>query len=193
MNRKATWMGIAAVLLIALLTTGYALFLRQPSFYGAAFDSPRQAAEIQAVDMHGNAFRLNDSRGKIVLLYFGYVHCPLECPLTMAHLKQALVSLGAEAQSVQVVMISTDPVRDTPESMRAFLAHFDPSFIGISGSPDALVKIYRDYHIVVLEGGETHSSFTYVIDRAGRLRLTFVPDSTAEDIAHDLRILLAEG
>jgi protein SCO1/2 len=138
------------------------LFLRQPSFYAAAFDSPRQAAEIQAVDMHGNAFRLNASPGKIVLLYFGYVHCPLECPLTMAHLKQALASLGAQAQSVQVVMISTDPVRDTPESMRAFLTHFDPSFVGITGDPDALAKIYQDYQIVVLEGGETHSSFTYL-------------------------------
>jgi protein SCO1/2 len=186
-------MGIAAVVLIALLTVGYALFLRTPAFYGAAFDSPTLAAEIHAVDMHGNTFRLDDSRGKIVLLYFGYVNCPLECPLTMAHLKQALGSLGAQAQDVEVVMISTDPVRDTPEAMRAFLAHFDPSFIGISGSPDDLVKIYRDYHIVVLEGGETHSSFTYVIDRAGRLRLTFVPDSTPQDIAHDLKILLAEG
>ena len=193
MDRKTAWIGISAILLITLLTAGYALFLRKPAFYGAAFDSPRQAAEIQAVDMYGNAFRLSDSRGKIVLLYFGYVHCPLECPLTMAHLKQVLGSLGAEAQDVQVVMISTDPQRDTSEAMRGFLAHFDPSFIGISDGPDALAKIYRDYHIVVLEGGETHSSFTYVIDRSGKLRLTFVPDSTPEDIAHDLKIILAEN
>jgi cytochrome oxidase Cu insertion factor (SCO1/SenC/PrrC family) len=73
MDRKVTWMGIAAVLLIALLTATYAFFLRQPSFYGAAFSPPEPAAEIRAVDMHGHAFRLKDSRGKVVLLYFGYV------------------------------------------------------------------------------------------------------------------------
>ena len=90
-------------------------------------------------------------------------------------------------------MISTDPLRDTPQAMRNFLGSFNSSFVGITGTPSVMEKIYQNYNIVVLEGGETHSSFTYVIDRTGTLRLTFVPDLTPEDIAHDLRILLAEN
>ena len=110
----------------------------------------------------------------------------------MAHIKQALGTLGSDAQDVRVVMVSTDPVRDTPQAMSDFLSNFDPSFIGIPGNPDDLAKVYQDYGVVVLDGGETHSSYTYVIDRDGNLRLTFVPDSGPEDIASDLETLLAE-
>jgi protein SCO1 len=193
MSRKTTWIGITSIISITVLAVGYSFLLKKPVLYGASFDPPRQAARINTTDIYGNVFRTDDLHGKVVLLYFGYVNCPLECPLTMAHLKQALGSLGKDAKNVRVVMISTDPVRDTPKAMSEFLGRFDPSFIGISADPDELAKIYRDYSVVVLEGGETHSSFTYVIDRNGQLRLTFVPDSKAEDIAHDLKIILAEN
>jgi protein SCO1/2 len=91
-----------------------------------------------------------------------------------------------------VVLVSTDPARDTPQKLSDYLGAFDPTFIGLAGSVDGLAKIYQDYDIIVLEGGVTHSSFTYVINRSGNLRLTFLPDSAPEDIAHDLKIVLAE-
>jgi len=155
-------------------------------------DPPKPIPEIRATDVRGQEFRLDILRGKVVLVYFGYLNCPLECPLTMAHLKQALDLLGPDARRVQVVMVSTDPVRDTPQAMTAYLAGYNPSFLGITGTPSDLVEIYRNFGVVVLEGGETHSSFTYVIDPQGDLRLTFVPDSSPGDIAHDLRNLLAQ-
>jgi protein SCO1/2 len=109
----------------------------------------------------------------------------------MAHIKLALESLGDNAKNVQVVMVSTDPVRDTPQTLQNFLGKFDSSYLGIPGSVDSLTKVWNDYGVVVLDGGETHSSFTYVIDMRGSLRLTFDPETTPEDMASDLKILLA--
>jgi protein SCO1/2 len=89
-------------------------------------------------------------------------------------------------------MVSTDPVRDTPEALGNFLGAFNPAFIGIPGTPEELAKIYKDYGVVVLEGGETHSSYTYVVDQKGNLRLTFSPDTQPDDISADLKILLTQ-
>jgi protein SCO1 len=192
MSRKYAWFGAISLIVIFLLAAGYFFAARTPVFYGAVIDPPKPIPEIIATDSRGHEFRLGTLRGKVVLLYFGYLNCPLECPLTMAHLKQTLDLLGPAAQDVQVVMVSTDPVRDTPQAMTAYLAGFNPSFLGITGAPSDLAEIYRKFGVVVLEGGETHSSFTYVIDPQGDLRLTFVPDSSPEDIAHDLRNLLTQ-
>jgi protein SCO1/2 len=126
------------------------------------------------------------------LIFFGFTNCVDECPLTMAHLKQALELLGDNSQNVQVVMVSTDPVRDTPEAMKEFLGKFSPAFVGIPGAQAELAKIWSEYGVEVQDGGETHSSFTYVIDKSGRLRLTLDPDTVPEDITTDLQILLAE-
>jgi protein SCO1 len=191
MQRKTLLFSLTALVLLVVVTGGL-FFLRKPAFRNEVIDPPLPATEINMLDDQGNAFRLSDQRGKVVLLYFGFVNCPDECPLTMAHVKQALGSLGNKAQEVQVVMVSTDPVRDTPQAMNDFLGAFNPAFIGIPGKSDDLAKIYQDYGVVVLDGGETHSSYTYVIDRKGNIRLTFVPDSAPEDIAHDLSIVLAE-
>jgi protein SCO1 len=191
MQRKPLLIGISAIVLVAVVTAG-ALLLHKPSFRNEVLSPPLKAAEINMVDDHGQTFRLSDMQGKVVLLYFGFTNCPDECPLTMAHIKQALGTIGKDAQEVRVVMVTTDPVRDTPQALIDFLGNFDASFIGIPGNPDDLAKIYKDYGVTVLDGGETHSSYTYVIDRNGDLRLLFVPDSGPDDIASDLKILLAE-
>ena len=73
-------------------------------------------------------------RGKVVLLFFGFTNCVDECPLTMAHIKLALEMLGDGAQDVQVVLVSTDPVRDTPQVLQDFLGKFNPAFLGITGT-----------------------------------------------------------
>ena len=110
----------------------------------------------------------------------------------MAHLKLALDALGDNAKDVQVVMITTDPVRDTPQALKDFLTHFSPTFLGIPGTQEQLEKVWKDYGVTVLDGGETHSSFTYVVDRHGDIRETFNPDTTSDEMASDLKILLKE-
>lgn len=191
MQRNFQWLGIPVLAALAVLASVW-LVAGEPSFHGTAIKPPTPAAEINLADHNGHAFRMSDMRGKLVLVYFGFVNCPDECPLTMAHLKQALEMLGPRSQDVQVVLVTTDPVRDTPQALRDFLGKFDPTFLGIPGTPDELARVWKDYGVVVLDGGETHSDFTYVVDSSGNLRLTFLPDTSAQDIAADLKILLAE-
>jgi len=133
---------------------------------------------------------MSSQRGKVVLLYFGYVNCPDECPLTMAHQKLALESLGDQARNVQVIMVSTDPARDTALALKQYMEHFDPSFLGLTGTIPELQKAWKDYGVTVEEGGETHSVFLYVIDPAGNVRETFLPDTEPDDIARDVALLL---
>jgi len=189
MNKRLIFLGVGILVLLAAATA--ILYLtRKPSFKGAQITPPWPAPEIQLTDHNGQSFNLSGQRGKVVLLFFGYVNCPDECPLTMAHLKLAKESLGSQARDVQVAMVSTDPVRDTPQALEEFMAHFDPSFLGLTGTPDELQKAWKDYGVTVEEGGETHSVYVYVIDPSGNVRETFLPDSETNDIAADVKLLL---
>lgn len=189
MNRRLLLIGGGTV--IALIIIAAILFLTNaPSLRGAVISPSWHAPEIQLTDHNGQPFTLSSERGKVVLLYFGYVNCPDECPLTMAHIKLALESLGDRASHVQVAMISTDPVQDTPQALKDFMEHFNPAFLGLTGTPGELSKAWRDYGVTVLAGGETHSTFLYVIDPVGDVRETFLPDTEPNDIAADIRLLL---
>jgi len=90
-------------------------------------------------------------------------------------------------------MVSTDPVRDTPEALAEFMGKFDPSFLGLTGTPEALQKVWKDYGVAVEHGGETHSTFLFVIDPRGDIRETLLPDTESADIAADARVLLQGG
>ncbi len=187
MRRNVLWRTITSALLLTLFVAGCA-----PKFNGGVINPPWPAPDIQLTDHNGNQFKLTDFRGKLVLIFFGYTNCPNECPATMAHLKLALEALGDGAKDIQVVMVTTDPVRDTPQALKDFLAHFNPTFLGIPGTQDQLEKVWKAYGVTVLDGGETHSSFTYVVDKQGNIRETFNPDTTSDEMAADLQILLKE-
>jgi protein SCO1/2 len=181
--------GIVAVLLAATL---FFFLTSKPSLRGSVITPPWTAPEISLRDHNGQPFTLSSQKGKVVLLYFGFVNCPDECPLTMAHAKLARESLGDRARDVQVIMVSTDPVRDTPQALKTFMEHFDPSFLGLTGSIPELQKTWQDFGVTVEDGGETHSTFLYVIDPAGDIRETLLPDTEPQDIAADIRLLLNE-
>lgn len=189
MQQKNPWRVMTVVLFLTAILSGCA---SKPSFKNQAIDPPLAAPEISLTDQNGNAFQVSAQRGKVLLLFFGFSHCQNECPTTMANIKAALAIVGDPAKDVTVAMVSTDSANDTAQSMKDFMGEFNPAFLGILGTPDQLAKTWKDYGVTVLDGGETHSSFTYVIDRKGNQRLTFSPDSTPDDIAHDVKILLAE-
>jgi protein SCO1 len=191
MQHKILWWGVGLIGVLAIISGGM-FFSIKPSFHGAVINPPIPAAEINLADSNGAQFTLSSLRGKVVILYFGYTNCPDECPLTMAHLKLAMDMLGDKSKDVQVVMISTDPARDTAQAMKDFLGKFDPSFVGLVGTPDELTKVWKDYGVTVEDGGETHSYFIYMIDQGGNFRETFLPDSLPTDIAADTRLLLGE-
>ncbi len=190
MQKQVLWVGLASIATIAF-AAGAWLFTAKPSLHGAVIDPPMAAADIRLQDYNGQNFSLSSLRGKVVLLYFGYTNCPDECPLTMAHLKLATDQLGASAQDVRVMMVTTDPKRDTPQVLKSWLSKFSPDFVGLDGTPDQLAQVWKDYGVTVEDSGATHSYFVYVIDRAGNWRETFLPDSQPADIASDVRLLLA--
>jgi protein SCO1/2 len=189
MQRKTLLVG-AGIFVGLLVLTAFVYLTSKPTFRGAVITPPWSPPEINLTDHNGKPFKSTDQRGKVILLYFGYVNCPNECPLTMAHLKLALESLGDHAKDVQVIMVSTDPVRDTPQALKDFMEHFNPSFLGLTGTPAELQKVWKDYGVTVEAGGETHSTYLYVVDPAGNVRETFLPDTEPKDIARDLSLLL---
>ena len=146
----------------------------------------------------GKPVRISDFRGKLVALYFGYTYCPDVCPTTLAELAAGMRDLGADAQQVQVIFISVDPARDTPERLADYVANFDPSFIGITGSPEEIAAvatplgIYYQAHEGTAATGYLvdHTATVMVLDRQGRLRLLLPFGTTGAQAASDLRALM---
>ncbi len=192
MERRALMLGGTLTVLV-IIAALIAYFTKSESFRGVVITPPVAAAPIVLTDSNGNPFQLDSQQGKIALVFFGFTNCPDECPLTMAKLKQALQDIGAQAKDVQVLMITTDPARDNADALKKYVTTFNPTFLGLTGTPDQLQTVWNAYGVVVLDGGETHSALVYVIDRQGKLRLTFSSDMEYQDVAHDLRKLLAEN
>lgn len=149
----------------------------------------------------GKAVTGADYRGKVVLLYFGYTHCPDVCPLTMAQLHVVMQRLGPLADNVRILFVSVDPARDTPKVLHAYVKAFDSHAIGLSGTAsatEALSKRYRSAFTrepAAADGNYevSHSSAIYVFDREGKARLLATPSASHDDLVHDLHLLLDNG
>jgi len=176
--------------LVVVLASACSAF--PPRFKSEAVKPLAQAPEIIATDQEGNNFQLSRLQGQVVLVFFGFTNCVDECPATLAHIKLALGQLGTDLNQPQVVLITTDPIRDGQHALHDFLMKFDPAYLGITGQLEDMQMIWQSYDVVVLDGGETHSSYIYVVDQQGDLRLRIPADTTPEDMAADLQILLAE-
>jgi len=194
MEKKFLWVGLAllAVVVLAVAVTAYVV-TTDNHLRGSEINPPAPAADFSLTDQNGRTVRLSDFRGKYVLMFFGYTHCTEECPATMAVLKQVYADLGDQAENVQVLFLSTDPARDTTRAMAAFVDRFNPTFVGLTGPQATLQKVWADYGVTVLDGGETHSTFVYLIDPAGDLRLTYASPTAPDDIVADLRLLFRKG
>lgn len=162
------------------------------------FDPPHPAPTFSLAGSNGAELRLETYRGKVVVLGFGYTSCPNVCPTTLAVLADARRQLGTQADDLQVVYVTVDPETDTPERMREYLAGFDPTFVGGTGTPAELAAVREKYGILaekqIGESGYSysHSSSTYLIDRTGKLRALMPYGHRAADYVHDVRLLLGE-
>jgi protein SCO1/2 len=198
MNRKTLWVGFISLLVIGVAALTL-IFAKPASLRGTSYDEPYpKAPEVELVKANGEAFRLSGQKGKIVLLFFGYTSCPDVCPTTLAELKQVMDKLGDKTEQVQVVFVSVDPERDTPEKIQKYVEHFNQSFIGLSGSPADLQVIWDNYG-VFHERVESDSAFgyiinhtarTYLIDVDGNLRLSYGFQTPVDDMVSDLQVLL---
>ncbi len=157
--------------------------------------------DFRLTDDQGKAVTGKDYQGKVVLLYFGYTHCPDVCPLTLAQLHVVMQKLGPLADSVRILFGTVDPARDTPAIMGACVTAFDPHAIGLTGSPtdiEALSKRYRSAFTREPDRADgnyevSHSSAIYVFDQQGKARLLSTPNNPQSDMVHDLHLLIAPG
>jgi protein SCO1 len=167
-----------------------------PQFRSTDITGAPYGQALELTDHTGKPRRLEDFRGKAVVLFFGFTHCPDVCPTTLADIAAAVKSLGADAERVQVLMVSVDPERDTPESLAKYVTAFDPRFLALRGDLPATRKVAGEFKIYFekRKSGESytvdHSAQSYVIDPQGRLRLLVRHDRIAQDLAPDLRTLL---
>lgn len=183
--------------LLALAAAGAASAADAPKLVAGVFDPPRMAPDFALRGSDGGELALARLRGKVVVLGFGFTSCPDVCPVTLATLAAAHKKLGERRGEVQVVYVTVDPGRDDPERMRTYLEKFDASFLGGTGTAEQLEAVRNEYGIAarrVAKGGSyafDHSSYTYLIDRSGRLRALMPYGSSSDAYVHDLSILLA--
>lgn len=150
-------------------------------------------------DTSGRTVRLSDYRGQVVLVFFGYTHCPDACPLTVAKVTRAMTLLGEQRQQVRFVFITTDPARDTPERLREWLDRFDSAFVGLRGSEAKLAGIEKRYgvfHTTLPPSEEdagyqvNHTSRLFLIDQEGVVRYLFTPGQPPEAMLQGVKRLL---
>jgi protein SCO1/2 len=173
----------------------------QASFRGVDITGADYGRKLALPDQDGKPRTLDDFRGKVTVVFFGYTQCPDVCPTTMAELAQVKKSLGPDGDRIQGVFVTVDPERDKPELLKAYMTSFDPSFIALRGSPEqtqATAKEFKVFYAKVpgkAEGSYTmdHTAGSYIFDTQGRLRLFVRYGGGADALAADLKTLLAAG
>lgn len=201
MNKKRLGLWSLIILLaVAAVIVGFVSSLPYP-FHGATIEPPFSAPDLPLDSSQGNIFHIEQDRGKAVLVFFGYTHCPDVCPATLAQLRQVLSQLGNQAGSVQVLFVTVDPKRDTADQMKQYLETFGPGFLGLTGSEDQLQPVWKAYGVYreeVPSGNPepysiNHTTQVYLIDPKGQLRLTYTDASDINSISEDVRHLLSGG
>ena len=191
MNKKYLIIAMALLVVLVGIALGYSWYnSNNPSFSGSLISPTQPAADFSLTSQTGEAVRLSDFLGKYVLIFFGFTNCDSECPLTMGYLKQMRDRLGPLADQVQVLLITSDPARDTPEVLGEYLNHFDPSFIGLTSTPETLQTVWSDYGVTVMDNGETHSSYLYLIDPQGNLIATYPLLQAVDGLTADMKNLI---
>ena len=173
--------------------TGSRLQFSHTDITGADF-----AREFELTSHHGQSVRLADFKGKVVVLFFAFMHCPDVCPTTLSELNVVMERLGADAKHVQVLFVTVDPERDTLENLSSYMGAFNPDFLGLSGTADEIATVTQEFKVIYqkVEGSMSdtysvdHSAGTYVFDRDGQVRL-FVPyGANPDELTSDILQLI---
>lgn len=185
------YLQIFGIWLIAVLA---ACSASKPAFKGTDITGVAWGGDVKLQSHTGQPVSTADFRGKVVVLFFGYTHCPDICAPTLAKLAAMRQQLGNDASRVQVLFVTVDPAHDNAAQLAGFVPKFDPSFIGLTGSPEEIAAVAREYKIAYTPGADPeqveHSSGILVKDPSGRMRLLWKNDTSANDMAHDVRMLL---
>ncbi len=185
--------------LILCLTCLFAGCTQPPTFKSTDISGSDWGKDFALTDPQGQARRLADFKGKAVVVFFGYTQCPDVCPTTLLSMREVLNRLGNDAGRVQVVFVTLDPARDTPQVLGEYVTAFHPSFVGLRGDEATTAAVARDFKVFYAkQAGSTagtysldHSTGSYAYDPEGRLRLLIRHGETPDNVASDLRLLLA--
>ena len=183
---------LAAVLAVAACSAP-----DRPQFKSSDITGADYAKDFSLTDHTGKPRHLADFRGKVVTVFFGYTQCPDVCPTSLATMAEVLRLLGADAGKVQVLFITVDPERDTPQLLAQYVPAFNSSFLGLYGDLPTTAAVARDFKVFYKKQGEgpnytvDHSAGTFVFAPDGRLRLYVKHGESAAVIAEDIKVLLA--
>ena len=169
-----------------------------PSFRATDVTGADFGGNLQLTDFNGQRRQLSDFRGRAVVVFFGYTHCPDVCPTTLSTLAAAIKKLGADGDKVQVLFVTADPERDTAEVLKQYVTAFNPTFLGLRGTVEETAKVAKEFKVIVQKNAGAdannytvdHSSGTYIYDPAGKLRLYVGYGQDADVFAHDIGLLL---
>jgi protein SCO1/2 len=194
MVKTAAWAGAAAVAGVHLA----ACTESKPSFNAVDITGADYAKDFSLTDAEGRVRKMADFKGKAVVLFFGYAQCPDVCPTTMSEMTQVKQQLGADGDKLQVLFVTVDPARDTPEVMKAYMGAFDPSFVALIPTPDQLAAMTKDFKVYYKKvDGKTptsysmdHSAASYIYDPQGRLRLYARYGAGVPAMVSDIKALL---
>lgn len=188
--------------LIAALLAGIGMshLLQQdsaPELSGLILDPARGVPDFQLTTQHGTAYNKDTALGRYQLLFFGFTHCPDICPSTLALMRQLRQNLPGELRSkLDFVFVSIDPTRDTPEVMGPYLAHFDPAFIGVTGSDEAVTDFADAVGIafIKVEQGDTytmdHATALVLLDPQSQIKAYFSAPHKLDELQHTLDVLI---
>ena len=170
--------------------------------------APFNATEVEGIDYGlgvsipdttGQPRQIKEFRGKVTLVFFGFVSCPDVCPTTLFRLREVRDALGEQSDSLQVILVTVDPERDTSDRLQAYVQNFDPSFLGLRPEPENLAQIIEEFRAIAVkvptaDGSYTvdHSATLYIYDRQSRLRLIAQPTLEVSALADDIRRLTLE-
>jgi protein SCO1/2 len=188
---------------LALFLTGAlaACAARDPHYTLKSISGLVSPLQFRLTNQDGDAVTAADYRHELVLLYFGYTQCPDECPTTLTTLANALHALGPQASRVRVLFVTVDPRRDSTAVLKRYVNHFGPQFVGLRPDEEELTSLSKRYRIAYqYEAPDKygnyevdHSSAVFIFDGEGRARLLALSDNTAQQVASDLRRLLANS
>ena len=171
-----------------------------PPFKSTDISSVEWGRDFHLTDHNGQPRSLADFRGKVVMLFFGFTHCPDVCPTTLADMARVVDKLGPDGQRVQGLFVTVDPMRDTPQTLAKYVTGFHPSFLGLLGTERETEMLAREFKIFYAaqpaDSHEhymvTHSNAIFVFDPRGRLRLLMGVDRTVDVMATDVALLLRD-
>ncbi|MEO8164197.1 MAG: SCO family protein [Betaproteobacteria bacterium] len=171
---------------------------KQPGFESTDITGADFGKSFALTDHNGHARSLADFRGKVVVVFFGFTHCPDACPTTLAELAAAVRQLGAAGDKVQVLLVTVDPERDTPELLAKYVTAFNPTFLALRGNADETNRVAKEFKVIYQKVAGPrpenysmdHSAGSYIFDQQGRLRLYVGYGRGADVFAHDIDLLL---